>query len=1033
MQTRSGAPASSHCDMPNSPLQSIRRYQNISVFGGGIVVTILILIACALGMGSIVYGYLDGERHNFLTGMVQTLNEIKVSETSFRNGVTNAQLIWRETGPVPDEVVDAFYEAGERTAIKPYPSVVFGVSEQPADRAEVARYLSLSVLLARICAASSINRGHTLVGYHYSTRTGLLGLVPDSGAGGGVLATPEGRARVMDALRIDFGTGPAQAAGTTGRPHVHWLPPFVDPISGAARIRLAAQAQVDGEPFAVLVTEYAPEHLLSWQIEHPVDGVFFVTTGDNRLVAASAGVAGDEARTGRLLALDPSRDRTKPEQAAFRDGFVIFHGTLDATGWTLAYALPWTDVVANVAWRASLLLGASLLTIAIMWILLVRFHRRVFASVYARSQRVFDSEALCRSVIETAPIGLGLISRADGHFMLVSPALAEMLARLGSDYRALSAQAVARYDAFIEGGAAGGTMQTDFVLADADAGAAPLHLEVSASGARYQEIDVLIVAVADVTARRQLVRQLEEAVRAADSANAAKSSFLAAITHEIRTPLNVILGNLELLDRSALDASQHGRVQTLRTAASGLLGLVSDILDFSKIEAGAMTVEAIEFDVIGVIERTLGAFAPVAKAKGLSLFCEIDASDAQRMRGDPTRLGQVLGNLLSNAIKFTASGHVLVRVSIASAGCGDAELSIAVEDTGIGIAGADRHKLFKAFSQVDASITRRYGGTGLGLALCDRLAVAMGGRIDVASVPGTGSRFTLTVPLGEAVVPLDAHSARGVRAPVIVVGRTEWQRFALPHLRAWGFDVHGYERPALIPADSRARAAAIVLFGDSDAWSRVELDGLGGACPVVLATPDGPLRAYRAGRTIRVSSYALSGFKAALGQAMTDTGGLAAQRPAGTHVEAARPGAWRVVLAGIDSVTSTLLREQFDVLGCEVQTAGSAEAALDLLATGAWHMLLVDAGLPDMSVCALANAVRDLGMGGDVVVVTSHVAPADRRQYADAGIDCVLTKPVTLAHLRGALAGIARRRGAPERGVGTQEQDVAHFAHGGTA
>ncbi|VWB31128.1 two-component system sensor histidine kinase/response regulator [Burkholderia lata] len=391
----------------------------------------------------------------------------------------------------------------------------------------------------------------------------------------------------------------------------------------------------------------------------------------------------------------------------------------------------------------------------------------------------------------------------------------------------------------------------------------------------------------------------------------------------------------------------------------------------------------------------------------------------------------MLGNLLSNAIKFTASGHVLVRVSVASAGCGDAELSIAVEDTGIGIAGADRHKLFKAFSQVDASITRRYGGTGLGLALCDRLAAAMGGRIDVASVPGTGSRFTLTVPLGVAVMPLGAQPARGARVPVIVVARTEWQRFALPHLRAWGFDVDAYERPAWISADRRARAAAIVLFGESEAWSRAELDSLGGDCPVVLATPDGPPQAYRAGRTIRVSSYALGGFKAALAKAMTDTGVPATQRPASTHVEAVRPGAWRVVLAGIDSVSSTLLREQLYVLGCEVQAARSAEAALDLLATGAWHVLLVDASLPDMPVCSLANAVRALGMGSDVVVVTSHVAPVDRRRYADAGIDCVLTKPVTLAHLRGTLAGVARRRGAPEQGVG-KEQDVARFAHGGT-
>lgn len=1013
--------------MSYSPLQSLRRYQNISMFGGGIVVTALILTACALGMGSIVYGYLDGERHNFLTGLVQTLNEIKVSETSFRNGVTNAQLIWRETGPAPDLVVDTFFANDEQVTIKPYPSVVLGVPGQTADRTEIARYLSLSVLLARICAASSINRGSTLVGYHYSTRTGLLGLVPGSGPGATSLATPEGRARAMDALRIDFGDASPAGAGASGKPHVRWLPPFVDPVSGDARIRIAARAEVDGEPFAVLVTEYAPERLLSWQLAHPADGVFLVTTADNRLVTASPDISSDATLIGRLLSLNMPRDRAALEEASYRDGFVLFHGKLDSTGWTLVYALRWTDVAASIALRAGLLLGASLLTIAIMWVLLVRLHRRVFASIYARSQRVFDSEALCRSVIETAPIGLGLISRVDGHFMLVSPALAEMIARLGSDYRTLSAQAVARYNASLEGGASGGPLQADFVLPDTGADTAPLQLEMNVCGARYQEIDVLIVAVADVTARRQLVQKLEEAVCAADSANAAKSSFLAAMTHEIRTPLNVILGNLELLERSALDGSQHDRVQTLKAAASGLLGLVSDILDFSKIEAGAMSVESIEFDVIGVIERALTAFAPVAKAKGLPLYCVFDASGEQRMRGDPTRLAQVLGNLLSNAIKFTADGHVTVRVSVASAGCGDAELSIAVEDTGVGIAGVDRHKLFKAFSQVDATITRRYGGTGLGLALCDRLASAMGGRIEVASAPGTGSCFTLTVPLGMRVVPLAPHAMRGSQVSLIVVARPEWQRFALPHLRAWGFDVDAFERPTRIPADRHARADAVVLFGESDTWSREELDSLCGEIPVILAMPDGPLQPYRAGRTIRISSYALSGFRVALMDAIPEAGTRAARLPAPTRATPRR--ALRVLLADADAVNSTLLREQLDVLGCETRTAGSAEAALDLLTAREWDVLLLDAGLPGIP----AGAVRDLGMACEVVVVTSHVGPDDMRRYAGAGIGCVLTKPVTLAHLRGALAGIARRRGVSAMEGNIQEQDVAHVTRSDTA
>ncbi|WP_244100220.1 ATP-binding protein, partial [Burkholderia anthina] len=202
-----------------------------------------------------------------------------------------------------------------------------------------------------------------------------------------------------------------------------------------------------------------------------------------------------------------------------------------------------------------------------------------------------------------------------------------------------------------------------------------------------------------------------------------------------------------------LDASQQSRVRTLRASAEGLLAIVSDILDFSKIEAGAMSVESIEFDVIAVIERELAAFAPVARAKGLPLFADIDASGSQQMRGDPTRLAQVVGNLLSNAIKFTSEGRIVARVAVGRNARGALELAIGIEDTGIGIDVAQQARLFKPFSQVDASITRRYGGTGLGLALCDRLVEAMGGTISVESAPRVGSLFTVRLPLRMGIAP----------------------------------------------------------------------------------------------------------------------------------------------------------------------------------------------------------------------------------------------------------------------------------------
>ncbi|WP_371142553.1 ATP-binding protein [Burkholderia cepacia] len=997
--------------MSYSTLQSIRRYQSISMFGGGIVVTILILIACGLGITSIVYGYLDGERRNFLNGVEEASDEIQVAETSFRNGVTNTQLIWREIGAAPADVVHTFFADGQQLAIKPYPSLVVGVPGQTAQRDEVARYLALSFLLSRICAASSLNRGRTLEGYHYSTRTGVFGLVPHLTRDNPALASAGARAHVLDALRVDF-DGPPPAPND-GRPNVRWLPPYVNPVTGQVRIRVAAEARAAGQPFAVLVTEYAPEYLLSWLPGRALAGTFFITSADNRLIAIDPDVERTNALTERLLNLDVAHRGAVSAEPLFRDGAIVFSSKLAATGWTIAYALSWGDVVAGIGVQAGALAASTLVAIVVMWLLLVRFHRRVLVPVYARSARVFDSEALCRSVIAMAPVGIGLVSLSDRRVMLASDALTQMLLPHEGDHHALSAQVLEKYDAFVANGGAGRTMTTELLL-DAR-GDAPLHLEVIAHSARYQGEDVLIATFADTSAQRRLVRQLEEAVRAADSANAAKSSFLAATSHEIRTPLNVILGNLELLERTALDASQQSRVRTLRASAEGLLAIVSDVLDFSKIEAGAMSVESIEFDVIAVIERELAAFAPVAKAKGLPLFADIDASGAQRMRGDPTRLAQVVGNLLSNAIKFTSDGRIVARVAVGRSARGAPEIAIGIEDTGIGIDFAQQNRLFKPFSQVDASITRRYGGTGLGLALCDRLVAAMGGTISVDSAPRVGSLFTVRLPLRAGIAPKSPAGAGAGQTLIVVSPEDAWRAFAFPHLRAWGFDVAMHPSPIGIAAGCLARAHAIVLFGDSDQWRREELDSLGGETPVVLATPDGPLQPDVAGRAIRVSSYSLNGLCMAIAQARVAT----AESPRGPGratdfwqplLPASSARVPRVLVADDAAVNGSIFREQLDVLGCTVRCVASGGAALDTLANGTWDVLLLGADLPDMSARELAEAVHARALPCDMIVVASHLVPDDARRYAASNVACVLTKPVTLADLRRGLVRIARRR-----------------------
>ncbi|AOI52688.1 hybrid sensor histidine kinase/response regulator [Burkholderia thailandensis] len=519
---------------------------------------------------------------------------------------------------------------------------------------------------------------------------------------------------------------------------VIWLPPREGVITGEQRMRIASWAlDGRGRPIVLMVQTMRPERLLNALDDDSRGGAFAVVDRTGNILL-SVSPRADVTNLARALA----GARVDHIEQLFRDGRFVIRDAIPETDWTLLYVYSIRTMMYDVAARMCKILGVALFGFAFLWWGIVLVHRRVLTPSYVRALRLQESEQLNRTLIRTAPIGLALIGEADGTVLLRNKAMARY--ETGSSGEPLSQrlwQALAHVPDEHAPARRRAIVGHEVALAGVNGAAGETYLLVNVAHVKYRGAQALLATVNDITARKLAEQSLDEARRAADQANRSKSVFLATMSHEIRTPLNALIGNLELMKRGPLADAQRRRLEIVASTSSALLHILNDVLDLSKVEAGQLRIDAVPFDCAVLLRDVTATFQPLATAKGLHLGCDIAPDMAPLRIGDPIRIRQIVANLLGNAIKFTDTGSVTLFAA------GDDVIELRVVDTGIGISPQAVATIFELYKQADDSIHRKYGGTGLGLALCRRLVNAMGGEIAARSVPGEGSEFRVGIPL----------------------------------------------------------------------------------------------------------------------------------------------------------------------------------------------------------------------------------------------------------------------------------------------
>ena len=727
--------------------------------------------------------------------------------------------------------------------------------------------------------------------------------------------------------------------------------------------------------------------------------------------------------------------------------------------WVLVAKVDAAEVLAEASYRGRVIAGfagggialAALLFAALIIAQRQEGYRRLYRAERAAQAQLAASERRFRATFEQAAVGLAHVA-PDGRWLDVNRRLCEILGYgreelLGRTWQEITDPAdLERNASEARRMLAGeiGMYVTEKRYRRKDG--ATIWAQLTAAPVRRADgkPEYVVAAVEDITEKQRIAAELDRyrhhleelvaertaevdvARQQAEAANVAKSAFLANMSHEIRTPMNGVLGMLDVLARGHLSERQAELVRTAQESGRTLLGIIDDILDFSKIEAGRMQIERAPFSVADLVEGLCDGLVALANRRDVDLSVYVAPQIPERVVADALRLRQVLFNLIGNAIKFSAGragrrGRVALRVTVAQPA--PLRLAFAVIDNGIGMAPEVVARLFVPFSQAEASTTRRFGGTGLGLTICKRLAELMQGEISVASRPDQGSVFTLSLPVAVAAEqpPRPLPDLAGVEC--LIVASEELDADGLSgYLEHAGARVRRAADAAEAARLAPQLAAPAVLIRAAGARS-LQLDDpafaeavhvrhlwltRGGRrrsrlqSPTVVTLDGAALRRQALLRAVAVAVGRASPEIAHDETAPVRASGAAAP----LSVAEARDRGQLILVAEDDEVSAKVLRGQLELLGRTAQFAADGAEALRLWQAGGHALLLTDLHMPVMDGYELAAAIRAQEAARaplrrtPIVALTANALRGEAERALTRGLDDYLTKPLRFELLR---------------------------------